>query len=205
MRFAASTIFLLMAFLYPLQAQAVNEARESLAQIQAAIDNADSAAFEKLVDLDGIIENALDVFIAKMRDPEFAGRIPPILALALVQPAGRDKIKGLLASAGREFVLYGVGSGAFAGKKTGQAQGGGMLAPLFAQASLGRKEITDIGDPVRDGDSWLVPFTVRDDGNGNAYPVVGEIMVDNGKLANIKNMDQLFDRIAREAALGTTE
>lgn len=59
-------------------------------------------------------------------------------------------------------------------KPTGQAAQG-LLDPLFADASTGRKEIREIGQARRDGRGWLVPFVVHDAGNGEDYSVLGRV------------------------------
>lgn len=173
-----------------------------LKDINAAIDNGDSAAFARLVDVDAILDNALEVFLQEAAKPENASQLPPMLTLMLSQAAGQDAVRKLLLGEFRAFALSGIASGAFAGKKLDNAQQRGLLAPLFANASIGRKEIRNIGEPMEDGEGgWLVPFAVHDFGNDNDYGVIGRIGQGQGgwRLSGVENLDQIFAQIANEA------
>lgn len=181
------------------------QARLCIAQAGKAVDAADVAAFERLVDLDAILDEALGLFLREAQKPEVAGQLPPLLALLFSQAAGQDSggvnVRSLLFSEIRAFVINGVASGAFAGRKpTGQAAQG-LLATLFADASTGRKEIREIGQARRDGQGWLVPFTVHDAGNGETYPVLGRVSpVDDGcRLTAVENLEELLGRVAAES------
>lgn len=182
---------------------AATPADKCLNQIKNAIETGDSAAFEQLVDMDGILSNILDVFLVEAARPENATRIPPMLALMFSQAANQPAIRNLLLQEARSFVSNGISSGAFAGRqpKTGAQQG--WLAPLFANASIGRKEIGGEGQSVGDGkNGWYLPFSVHDYGNGNDYPVLGHFTPsENGaRLTGIGNLEQLFAQIQQEAA-----
>lgn len=174
-----------------------------LAEAARAIDGADAAAFERQVDVDGILEQALALLARDMERPGSAERFPPLLALVFSQAAGDGggaAVRGLLRSEARAFILNGVASGAFAGRAP-QGGGSGLLAPLFADASLGRKEIRRVGAATRDGDGWRVPFVVHDAGNGGEYAVVGRFSPteDGCRLTSVENLEELFERIRRES------
>ena len=179
--------------------------RECPKAIGQAIDAADLAAFERLVDLDGIIGEGVTLFLEEMRKPENARQLPPMLAIMFSRTASGDdmakNIRTMLVGETRAFVCNGVASGAFAGRTpTGAAQQG-LLAPLFAGASQGRKEIRAIGQASVIGDGlWHVPFVLHDSGNGLDYPVVGLVnQTKNGlRLTAIDNLDGLFARVAAE-------
>lgn len=169
-----------------------------------AIDNADVAAFERQVDVDGILEQALALVVRDMERPGSAERFPPLLALVFSQAGARngggEAVRSLLKSEARAFILNGVASGAFAGR-TPQGGGSGLLAPLFADASLGRKEIRRVGAATPDGEGWLLPFVVHDAGNGQEYAVLGRFSpTENGcRLTSVENLEELFERIRRES------
>lgn len=173
-----------------------------LAEAQRAIDNADVTAFERQVDVDAILEQALDLVMQIMAQPETADRMPPLLALVFSQAAGGGgaAVRNLLKDEARAFILGGVASGAFAGRKPSGSGAGGLLAPLFADASLGRKEIRDAGAPVADGEGWLVPFVVHDAGNGLDYAVTGRFSpTETGcRLTSVDNLGELVERIRQE-------
>lgn len=175
-----------------------------LAEVGRAIDSADVAAFERQVDVDGILEQALALVVRDMERPGSADRFPPLPALVLSRAGARDgageAVRGLLKNEARAFILNGVASGAFAGRAP-QGGGSGLLAPLFADASLGRKEIRRIGAATPDGEGWLLPFVVHDAGNGRDYAVLGRFSpTENGcRLTSVENLEELFERLRRES------
>ena len=174
----------------------------SLAEIGRAIDNADTAAFERQVDVDAILEQALDLVMHIMAQPGTAGNMPPLLGLVFSQAAanGGGAVRSLLKDEARAFILNGVASGAFAGRRPSGAAAGGLLAPLFADASLGRKEIREVGEATPDGEGWTVPFVVHDAGNGLDYAVVGRFSpTETGaRLTSVDNLGELVERIRQE-------
>ena len=173
-----------------------------LAETAKAIDAADVAAFERQVDVDAILEQAMALLMQIMAQPETADRMPPLLALVFSQAAGDGgaAVRSLLKNEARAFILNGVASGAFAGRTPSGKAASGLLAPLFADASLGRKEIRGVGAPVPDGEGWIMPFVVHDAGNGQDYAVTGRFSpTENGcRLTSVENLGELFERIRRE-------
>lgn len=176
---------------------------QCLEQISTAIDTGDAEAFAQLIDVEQIMNNGLEMFMAEAQKPENSSQLAPMLALLFSQASGQggQAIRGLLLQEAKSFVLNGVSSGAFAGKQLGNSKPQGMLAPLFANASLGRKEIRGVGAPVADDDGWYMPFTVHDYGNGQDYGIVGrfEPSANSARLVRIENLDQIFHQIQKEA------
>lgn len=174
-----------------------------LAETARAIDAGDVAAFERQVDVDAILEQAMSLVMEAVADPGSTSVMPPMLALVFSQAAGNGgaAVRNLLKNEARAFVLNGVASGAFAGRRPTGNAAGGLLAPLFADASLGRKEIRATGTPVPDGEGWLMPFVVHDAGNGQDYPVTGRFSpTENGcRLTSVENLGELFERIRQES------
>ena len=170
--------------------------------IGEAIDSSDLPGFERLVDMDALLNDALALFLVEVRKPENANAIPPMISLMLSQLAGggSENVRRLLLSESRAFVENGISSGAFAGKKPAGGTAHGLLAPLFADASQGRKQICNVGDGRPDGGDTLVPFVVRDGGNGLEYPVLGRIRRVDGadRLVKVENMQELLSRILKE-------
>lgn len=201
--------FLLAAILFfalAVPAHAEDDPAGHIKRIGEAVDNADSQAFLRLVDLDSILNNALAAFISEAKKPENATQLPPILALMFGQLAGDSQsaagMRALLVGEARTFVVNGIDSGAFGGRKPDLSRAKGMLAPLFANASLGRKEIRQIGKPQRNGGSWIVPFTVHDHDNGHDYNVLGRLERKDNCLVldNIENLEDLIRQIGEEGA-----
>ncbi|MDE7371800.1 MAG: hypothetical protein K2N07_08710 [Desulfovibrio sp.] len=205
--FAPLLLALLLAFLHVSGASAASAEdagapARCLAETARAIDNADVAAFERQVDVDAILEQAMGLLMQVMAQPETADRMPPLLALVFSQAAGDGgaAVRSLLKNEARAFILNGVASGAFAGRTPTGKAAGGLLAPLFADASQGRKEIRETGAAVLDGEGWIMPFVVHDAGNGQDYAVTGRFSpTENGcRLTSVENLGELFERIRRE-------
>lgn len=184
---------------------APNNPANTLDQIGEAVDNGDLAAFEELVDVDGIVDQALDKFLQEIRKPEYSSSLPPLMAMMFSQAAAQgqagENLRALLRGEAAAFARNGVSSGAFAGKKLSATQRSGLLAPLFASASIGRKEIRGIGDARRDGADWIVPFSVHDYGNDEDYDIAGRFsQTANGwRMTGLENLDQLFRKIYEES------
>ena len=154
---------LLLAGIFALaDASRAADPRQCPADIAQAIEAGDAAAFERLVDVDAILNEALTLFLAEMRKPEVANQLPPVLALMFAQAGsggeGGANIRNLLFTETRAFVLNGVSSGAFAGRTPTGQDARGILAPLFAGASTGRKEIRRIGHADPDGGGLARPL-----------------------------------------------
>ena len=181
---------------------AATDPRQCILEAGNAVEKSDVAAFEKHVDVDGILEQALNLFVRRAQDPEAAKDLPPMVALLFTQAASKEgNVRALLLNETRSFVLNGISSGAFAGKKPTAGSSQGLLAPLFADASTGRKEIKNVGQARRDGEAWLVPFVVHDAGNDESYDVTGRVTSVKGemRLTSVANMESLLRRVAAES------
>lgn len=194
--------FCLAAPITALASQA-KEPAQCLIGINEAVGAGDMAALEALADLDALLNTSLDAYLAEMRKPENQGKLPPLMALALgqLEGAGGNRIRGALLSEARAFVQNGVETGAFAGKRLDQIQSRGLLAPLFANASLGKKEIVWIGPASQVEGGWVAPFTVHDYGNDRDYAITGRFSGrDNGcVLTGIENIPELIRILQAEA------
>ena len=186
---------------------AADSPQACLEAVAQAIAEGDMTAFEQHVDVDGILTTVVDKLFVEARRPENAGKLPPMLNIMFSGAAladGGGRVRKMLRGEARAFLRNGIVSGAFAGRAPSQDfRSEGLIAPLFDDASLGRKEIHGIGkaSPRKDG-GWNLPFRVFDAGNGNDYHVVGRFARKDGRvmLTGIDNLDELFTRIAAEAA-----
>lgn len=173
--------------------------------LRQALNASDAALLDRWADVDGVLGQAVDVFLEDARTPEGQAMLPPMLAVVLSSvdssPQARALVRGTLQKEAGEFVRYGVRSGKFAGKPREAAPPSGMLAPLFADASLGRKEIRAIGKAMPEKDGYYVPFDLLDHGNGNTYIVEASVRKngDQWRIVGIRNIRALMDRIRQEA------
>ena len=132
--------------------------------------------------------------------------LPPALAMILASVGKSEQATELLRSTlskeAGEFVRYGVRSGAYAGKSRQAEPPSGLLAPLFSDASMGRKEIQQVGRPVAESGAVYVPFTLKDHGNGNSYPVEAWLRQQDGdwKVIGLRNVRTLVRLIREESA-----
>lgn len=182
-----------------------DDPRRCLSEITYALENADPVSFERLVDLDVIIEQAVDHFLREASKPEIAAQLPPMLTLFFSQAVSEGKggpLQSLMIMTARSFILDGVSSGAFGGRATNSNS---TITPLFANASQGRKEICDIGEyrlyTLGDNSkNWLVPFKIHDIDNGRTYPIIGRIEQKDKtfRLIGVENLAELFLLLQRE-------
>lgn len=206
-RYLLSLILLMPLILSPRTTPAADGPYGCLEAVAQAIARGDMEAFEQRVDVDGILETVVDKLFTEARRPENADKLPPMLHLMFSGAAladGGGRVRKMLRGEARAFLRNGIVSGAFAGRTPGRDyRSEGLIAPLFADASMGRKEIHGIGQTrAREGGGWTLPFRVFDAGNGNDYPVVGHFARRDGRvmLVGIDNLNELFARIAAEAA-----
>lgn len=178
----------------------------ALKAVQKALDTGDVALFERHVDMDAIVAAAVDFFLADAQSPEGKARLSPVIAMLISSvSSSADAQQGLRALIGREarnFMVYGVQSGNFAGQSRANIPPpDGLLAPLFADASLGRKEIQSTTAALADGKDALISFSVYDYGNGRSYPVTGRMRTVNGqwRLVQVENLPALADQLRNES------
>ncbi len=191
-------------FFCPRAAMAADGPKSAVEGIIAAVDNADADAFEKNMDITSVARHVFTELETMGKMPEYSGQMPPILSLLINQNAFTNPVtQEILLSEVRKFVRYGVGSGAFAGKKVENYKGESMMAPLFSLISMGKKEITRIETPVKTEDGrHVVPFAVVDHENGNTY-YVRAIVTQEGnswKITDIQNIRFLIQQILLESA-----
>lgn len=180
-------------------------ARDCVVDISKALDNSDVQLFKARVDVDQVIGQAIDVFLVEAKKPYIRNNLQPMLAIMLQQASSGEgagqAIRALLVKESRAFVLNGIATGAFAGKRVRPNVEQGLLTPLFADASIGRKEIIQIGEGQATDSGWIVPFTLLDGGNGSDYAIDGLIQetASGLKLTKIINLPDLFLQIQEEA------
>ena len=145
----------------PASARAEAGPKSAVEGIIAAVDNADADAFEKSMDITSVARHVFTELETMGKMPEYAGQMPPMLALLVNQNAFTSPVtQDLLLSEVRKFVRYGVGSGAFAGKKVENYKGESMMAPLFSLLSMGKKVISNFL-------KWIAGVSLTT-GDGNA-------------------------------------
>ena len=197
---------LVLTLATPQQSAAWSETdpRSCLANMMQAVETRDTSLFERQADIEGLTRQVFAELEHMAGDEQRARWLPPLVTLLASQGALTSSLtSGFLVSEVRAFVLYGVGSGAFAGQKVPGYTSESMLSPLFDMVSMGRKEIRDMGVPVRvDRDRMRLPFAVHDHDNGNTYRVVGIFTVTSGgcRLTSLENVRDLIIQLGLESS-----
>lgn len=183
-------------------ASEAGQARACLQAVRGAIDNADIRAFDAAVDTEKVLDHAVGVVAAAAS--QGGEKIPPVLSLMFSPLSNVAAARQLLIRETAAFVRNGIASGAFAGKKVADAPTSqGMLAPLFADVSMGRKQIVHVSPAIRgENGAWLVAFDILDGGNQQTYSLLGRVEKQEfrWRLTAIENMDELFRRLCDEFA-----
>ena len=185
------------------EAFAASSPQACIEGISAAMKAGDADGFEALVDVDALAAQGLAELEKASRDPHVSQWIPPVVSLMASKGALTSAaVQPFMVREIRNFVLYGVGSGAFGGAPATGYKSASMLGPLFAMVSMGEKSIGAPGasEPM-DGGRMLVRFTVHDD-NGSDYPVQGIFAEAAGgagwRLVALNNFPELILQISME-------
>lgn len=183
---------------------AADKPENTLWEIQNAIDEANGSEFQNQVDLQPILQNLLNSFLKYCKKPDSALAGNVLIKLFTEQLEASPAIKDLCLKEAETFVLNGINSGAFAGRPVNPANLSGLLSPIFANTSMGKKQIISVGEAKKangEGNIYLIPFVLHDYGNENDYPIIGEFE-QTGKniwrMINIVNIDDLVAQIASE-------
>ncbi|MEG6507213.1 hypothetical protein [Nitratidesulfovibrio sp. 1201_IL3209] len=87
-------------------------------------------------------------------------------------------------------------------KKERKATDGGLFSPLFADASVGRKELRGVKSVARDGDKATASVMLFDHGSERAYPVDLALIrreAGNWQVTDVTNAAALISAIRKEA------
>ncbi len=178
---------------------------QTIHDIQQALDTGDQAFFDASVNMESLVGQCVDIFIEDSNKSD-QKTLPPMLALMLStvtqNETARKTLRDTLVGEASSFVRYGVRSGAFGGKTIETEKPGGLLSTLFADASMGRKELTNIGQPVEESGAVYIPFTLKDHGNGQSYPIEAWLRQENGswRVIGLRNVRTLVRLIRGEQA-----
>lgn len=171
-----------------------------LKSIQYSIDTADSELFELLVDIDALSEDFYNFYLNYIQNKENESIFSPMLNLFLSslnynshkddQNIFRDLFKDEI----KNFIVYNLKSGSFAGKKVGEITYNGILGLVLERISVARKEIRHIAKPIVDGMNSSIYFSVYDYDTKKFYPIhaLMEATHWGWRLVEIKNMKELM-------------
>lgn len=147
----------------------------AIPQLQKAIDDSNVPLLEKHMDLDSVVNKAADFLLADPAALKAAQKTPAVALLIAgmgSDPQAKAMLKSILVQETRGFVVQGVSSGAFAGKKISSgSKNKGLLSPLFAGASKGRKEFGTTTLLERKDGSARISTSLYDAGAKERYPL----------------------------------
>ena len=196
-------LYCIAVLFFSCTAFAAHAPEQAVRDAQRAIDAKNADRFEQIVDVKRILDAATDLLLAEADKPD--GQLPPILALMLSSVKNSQALAGLRSLITQEthaFVRYGVLSGNFAGTPDQSVRPGGMLAPLFGDASLGRKELRIAGPAAPGGqDRVLLPVELKDHGNDTVYPLLLRLQWQSPdwRMVEIVNLPDIWNQIQAEA------
>ena len=192
-----------MLFFSCAAAFAANTPEQAIRGAQRAIDAKNADHFDQLVDTRRILDAAAALLLAEADKPD--GLLPPILALMLSSVKDTEalaRLRALIAQEAHIFVRYGVTSGNFAGKPDNSIRPGGMLAHLFSDASMGRKELRLAGPSATSGQGQaFLPVELKDHGNDNIYPLLLRLQWQSPdwRIVEIVNLPDIWRQVQNEA------
>ena len=147
---------------------------QAIVMIQKGIDAADLAMVEQYLDIDAVVDEAAAVAVADEKALREAGREPAaavIIALGSATGA-KDAIRDMLSSEAKEYVRYGVTSGAFAGNPKQDAPPyGGIFSRAFTRGARDKKIFGPATVVSQKGDTACVTTSLQSGSQKAAYPL----------------------------------
>ncbi len=174
---------------------------EAVEAVNRAIETHNATLFERAVDVPNLTTQILEGAARQLaaHPPQDDEPLVAVVAKLLGQPGG--EMGRILADEGRRYLLWGIRSGAFAGRAREEAPREGLLAALLAQVSPGRKELRAAQVVEEDGVVAIVEADLVDHGTGSVYPLA--LRLGRGKegwrILHLLNVESLTARIRAEA------
>lgn len=194
----------------PSAAWAVEAPEVAVRGIQQAIDSQDPDLLEKYLDVRGTIARGVDVFLTDLVERPPSAKAAPLLQIltgGLGTESGQKiatPMKDLLVEETRKFVVWGVGSGNFAGKpRAGSPRSdGGILSMLFADASIAHKELGEVRCSAPKDDLSVATTSLFDHGSERRYPLQLTLQrqeAGHWRVTEIRNIRELIALVRQEA------
>lgn len=189
------------------EAVAGDSPENALKEIQISLDQANLTQFEQRVDVEGLATQGAQVFLKLLTASTQKQMQQPLLAMLAgfaSTPENKASLQNLLVSEASNFVRDGVSSGMFGGHPNATAnKKSGLLAPLFADASTGKKSIQADGKSVFNKNQNIaeIPVRIHDAGNDQTYRMRLRLEKNSNnlwKVTQIADIDQIAKRIWKE-------
>ena len=166
---------------------------DSIGMLQKGIDERDRDLVEKYMDIDALVGKAVDQLLADEEVLREAGKNPAIALVLALGGNGGEALRTLLAAEAREYVGYGVSSGAFAGKPEKTASNyQSIFGKVFRGGEKDRKRFGPATVKSREKDTAIVSTTLLD-GPKRVYPLDLKLERQSGvwRIVGLANTDVL--------------
>lgn len=147
---------------------------DSIRMLQKGIDTKDMGLVDKYLDVDAVAGRAVDHFLTDEDVLREAGKSPAIaMVLALGGSAGAsDAVRTVLIAEAREYVKYGITSGAFAGSPENAASSyQSLFGKVFRGDGKDRKRFGPSTVKSLDKNTAVVSTTLLEGIKERAYPL----------------------------------
>ena len=195
-----SLVLAVLLCLRAVSAFAASSPEESIHRLQEGVDNAETERVLSYLDIDQVVGRALDAALKHEEVLRITKQYPPLaFALSLGGGLGTGVIQDFLTAEVKQFVLYGVSSGAFAGRPhSGKPKPGGLMDGLLRGGAKDRKIFGEAITRHREGDTALVSTSLFDAGSGETYPLELKLERQNTlwRVMEITNIQQHINRVA---------
>lgn len=178
---------------------------EAINRINRSIETQNPALLEQAVDLSALTSHVVQGVARQLAaDPPLLEQEPLAVLVAQLVEVGQQEsqMMRVVAEEGQRYLVWGVASGAFAGRSRGDASPrAGLLAAVLAQVSPGRKELRAAQVVEEEGDQAVVEVDLVDHGSDAVYPLALRLvrLKDGWRIVDLLNVDSLTARIRAES------
>ncbi len=203
----ALSLALCLAFAAPSAFAAAAEETpvQAIAMLQKAIETKDTDLMERHIDLDAVLSKGADAVLADTQAVRRAEETSPAIALVLSglgsDERARAVAKQLLTSETKQFVRYGVSSGAFAGTaQKGPHAGAGLFGSLLRGGAKDKKTFGPATLRSRSGSEARVSATLDDAASKQSYPLDLLLRQKDGiwRVTEISNIHTLIRQATKD-------
>jgi hypothetical protein len=194
---AVFTIAIAVGVLFASGVSAAGEGpAESVAMLQKGIDTNDMALVEKYLDVNTAIEKGVESITMDEHVLREAANYPAInMALALEPATGNEILRNILCAEAREYLRYGVVSGAFADSpKEGASPYKGLFGKAFKGGKKDKRTFGNATVTKTTGDTAYVKTSLTDGRKKRKYPLdlVVRKQKDVWRITEVSNVAELF-------------
>ncbi len=147
---------------------------DSIRMLQKGIDTKDKALVTQYLDIDAVVDKAVEKLFTDDDIVREAAQNPAIAVLVALggNPGTNEALRAMLRDEAREYVLHGVASGAFAGKPDASAAAyRSVFGKVFRGGDKDKKAFGPVKVLQKGNDAALVATTLQHGTKGKQYPL----------------------------------